>query len=99
VSITHWHTLTLEQLQLQLKTDFEQGLNKAEIAARLDQYGSNSLQEDQRYSLSHIFFQQFRDFMILVLLAAALISGLVGDVVDTIAIVVVVLIKQNPVIN
>lgn len=93
MSIKHWHTLTLEQLQIELKTDFEQGLDKAEIAIRLDQYGSNSLQEDKRHSLWHIFFEQFRDFMILVLIAAALISGLVGDVVDTIAIVVIVLLN------
>ena len=58
MSITHWHTLTLEQLQIQLKTDFEQGLDQAEIAARLDQYGSSGLHEDKRHSLWHIFFQQ-----------------------------------------
>ena len=62
------------------------GLTTAIARARLDEYGANSLTEGQRRSPLNMFLAQFRDFMILVLLAAAAISGVVGDLKDTIVI-------------
>ncbi len=86
----YWHTLSISALQQQLESDSNQGLTQAEAERRLIQYGPNQLQEVKGRPLWRMFVDQFRDFMIVVLLAAALISGFIGDAVDTIAILVIV---------
>jgi len=88
-----WHSLNNEQLAQQLSTDLQQGLGKSEIKQRLAEYGLNQFEESKGRPIWHMFVDQFRDFMIMVLLAAALISGLIGDAVDTIAILVIVILN------
>ena len=90
---SRWHSLNKEQLAQQLGTDLQQGLSNKEITQRQAQYGHNRLDEGRGRPLWRMFTNQFHDFMILVLLAAALISGLVGDAVDTIAILVIVVLN------
>lgn len=85
-----WHALSVEQLQQQLDTRIERGIDKADAAQRLGRYGANELPEEARRPLWLMFATQFRDFLIIVLLMAALISGLVGEAIDTIAILVIV---------
>ncbi len=90
---SRWHSLNSDQLEQQLGTDLQQGLSKKEIKQRQAQYGHNRLDEGKGRPLWRMFSDQFRDFMIMVLLAAALISGLIGDAVDTIAILVIVVLN------
>jgi Ca2+-transporting ATPase len=59
--------------------------------ARLHNYGENKLKGKKKKSPLFIFFNQFKDFMIIVLIIAAFIAGFVGELVDTIAIFVIVL--------
>jgi Ca2+-transporting ATPase len=89
----HWHSLTTAQLEKQLETSIERGLKRAVATERLHHYGANQLQEAKRRPLWRMFADQFRDFMIMVLLAAALISGVIGEAVDTIAILVIVMLN------
>jgi Ca2+-transporting ATPase len=67
-----------------------QGLSQPEALARLDEYGPNELTEKTKKTPLMMFLDQFRDFMILVLIAAAIISGFIGELSDTIAIIVIV---------
>ena len=60
---------------------------------RAQQHGPNEIRGRPPRSLLGLFFDQFKDFMILVLLLAAVISGVMGDVVDTVAILVIVLLN------
>lgn len=69
------------------------GLSGAEAGQRLSRHGANAIPEKKRRSLLALLLSQFGDFMILVLLAAALISGLVGEPADAIAILVIVLLN------
>jgi Ca2+-transporting ATPase len=69
------------------------GLNSQEAAARLDQHGRNELQEKPGRSPVAMFLDQFKDFMILVLLAAAVVAGFTGELSDTIAIAVIVILN------
>ncbi|MFA5171666.1 MAG: calcium-translocating P-type ATPase, PMCA-type [Sulfuriferula sp.] len=85
-----WHGLSAEETIHRLETDAQAGLAPAEIAARLASYGANVLLEKPRRSLLRMLFDQFADFMILVLIGAAIISGMIGDASDTIAIIVIV---------
>jgi Ca2+-transporting ATPase len=87
-----WHSLEADEVLQRLETS-SQGLTTAVAQQRQAEYGSNTIPEKKRRSLLAILLGQFSDFMILVLLAAALISGFIGDAQDTIAILVIVLLN------
>jgi len=69
------------------------GLSTAEAAERLRRFGPNQIREAVRRGPWHMFLGQFTDFMILVLLGAAVISGFIGEAADTFAILVIVLLN------
>ncbi len=69
------------------------GLSSAEAKERLARHGPNALPEGRRRSPLRMLADQFADFMIVVLIAAAVISGIVGEPSDTLAIVVIVLLN------
>ncbi|MGB3161124.1 MAG: cation-translocating P-type ATPase [Carnobacterium sp.] len=71
----------------------EKGLTSAEAKKRIAEYGPNQLDEGKSKSLLMKFIEQFKDFMIIVLLAAAVISGIFGDLTDSIIILVVVVLN------
>jgi Ca2+-transporting ATPase len=69
------------------------GLSSDEAARRLLTYGPNELLEIKKRTLFMMFLDQFKDFMIMVLIAAAVVSGLMGEVVDTVAIAVIIILN------
>jgi Ca2+-transporting ATPase len=69
------------------------GLSSEEAVKRLHEYGPNELKETKKKTLFMMFLDQFRDFMIMVLIAAAVVSGIIGEMVDTIAIIVIVILN------
>ncbi|MDD5417951.1 MAG: calcium-translocating P-type ATPase, SERCA-type [Candidatus Nanoarchaeia archaeon] len=75
-----------------LKTS-EKGLSDKEAVARLEKYGKNVLKEGKKTTPLKIFLSQFKSVMIWVLIVAALISGFVGELIDTIAIISIVVIN------
>lgn len=75
-----------------LQTSHE-GLTRAEARKRLEQFGKNELREKKKIPAWLIFLYQFKDFMILILAAAAIISGVMGDVTDTIIIFVIIVLN------
>ncbi len=87
-----WHTLRIDAALQALHAD-AQGLTSAEAAARLARHGPNALPEGRSRSVARMLLDQFSDFMILVLIAAAVVSGIVGEPSDTLAIVVIVLLN------
>ncbi|MCL5022404.1 MAG: HAD-IC family P-type ATPase, partial [Nitrospirae bacterium] len=88
----HWHQSEIDAVMQKLKT-FPSGLSEEEAKKRLAEFGPNELIEKKRTGPFLLFLEQFRDFMILVLIAAAVVSGLIGEVSDTIAIVVIVVLN------
>jgi Ca2+-transporting ATPase len=70
-----------------------QGLDTQEVQRRLASVGPNEIAEGKRRTPVRMFADQFTDVMILVLLAAAVISGLIGEAKDTIAIIVIVVLN------
>jgi Ca2+-transporting ATPase len=79
---------TLDELRSSL-----QGLTSQDAQARLKIHGPNELVEKKKKTRLMMFLDQFKDFMILVLIVAAVISGVIGEPADTAAIVVIVLLN------
>ena len=69
------------------------GLPQSEAEKRLEKFGPNALQEKKKKPAWVLFLAQFKDFMILILAAAAVISGIVGDLTDTIIILVILVLN------
>ena len=88
-----WFTKTFHATADELKTDIYQGLSTAEVEQRLELHGPNVLEEGTQTTFLQILIRQFLDVMILVLFAAALISGLMGEWVDTIVILIIVVLN------
>lgn len=88
----NWHVLSVEETLKELSSSNE-GLSDEEASTRLQKFGPNELEEKKKKSKIVIFFNQFKDLMILILLAAGLVSGLLGDIKDAIVISVIVLIN------
>jgi len=87
-----WHSLSPEEALRALDSDASDGLAGEEAARRAAEYGPNRLEEEKRKSLLLRFFAQFNNFMIWVLLAAAIISGaLLKEYLDAIVILIIVL--------
>jgi Ca2+-transporting ATPase len=88
-----WHEMRAEEVEEQINSDLAAGLSETEAKNRLLQYGTNELQEAERPNVFLLFLEQFKDFMVVVLLAATLISGLLGEYIDAIAIIAIVIIN------
>ncbi len=89
----HWHCLDSEAAATHLDSDLNTGLAAEVAASRLVQLGPNVLHEAGRRHPLVMLASQFTDFMILVLIAAAVIAGVIGEPQDTIAIVVIVFLN------
>lgn len=77
----------------QLDTSLEHGLAPTEVQQRLAEHGENSLPAHKHTPWWQLFFDQFKDFVVLLLVAASLISFLLGDTLEGIAILVIVLLN------
>jgi Ca2+-transporting ATPase len=88
-----WHGLTVDGVERQLQTTQEGGLSSDEVSQRLARHGPNSIREAKPKSPWRIFAAQFADFMIVVLLAAAVIAGFLGEPADTVAILAIVVLN------
>jgi P-type Ca2+ transporter type 2C len=88
-----WHTLATNEVAKETNTNLTKGLTMEEAKKRLKRFGYNELKEAKKQSALLLFLNQFKDFMVLVLLAATIISGLLGEYVDAIAIIVIVIMN------
>jgi Ca2+-transporting ATPase len=88
-----WHELDIAQVSDLLQTTPDNGLGEEEAARRLVQHGLNALKTVSGKSPLAMLASQFTDFMILVLIAAAVIAGFIGEPQDSIAIVVIVFLN------
>lgn len=86
------HLLPLEEIEKSLDTRPD-GLTTEVAKSRLEEFGSNSLQEKKKKTFFDMLLNQLKDFMILILIAAAIISGLVGDPTDTVVILAIVVLN------
>jgi Ca2+-transporting ATPase len=88
----YWH-MHVDQVARSLGTDAVSGLAVDEAASRLRSYGPNQLQEKKGRSAFSIFLDQFRNFIVWVLVAAALVSGFLREWIDAAAIIAIVIVN------
>lgn len=69
------------------------GLSTKEAERRIEQFGLNELQHKEKTSVMKIFLSQFNDFIVWVLIAATIISGIIGDKADALTILIIVIIN------
>ena len=90
---TVWYLHGEAEALLRLGSDPTRGLAAGEVQARLARTGPNLITEGRRRGPWRLLIEQFTDFMILVLIAAAMISGLFGDLIDTVVILAIVILN------
>ena len=88
-----WHSLSTEDVLNQLDTKLEQGLSEAVAAERLGHFGPNQLAEKPRRSFVMLVLDQLKSFVIILLIAASIISAILGEWVDAGAIIAIVILN------
>ncbi|WP_244834858.1 calcium-translocating P-type ATPase, PMCA-type [Clostridium sp. BJN0001] len=76
------------------KKELSAGLSTSEAEKRLKKFGLNELRSKKKTSALKIFISQFNDFIVWVLIAATVISGIIGDIADAVTILVIVIINS-----
>lgn len=91
-----WHTKNIKEIEKELRTNIKTGLGDKDVQIRQDEFGKNKIEEGKKESLLVKFLNQFKDFMIIILIIAAIISAVVsyiewtGDYFDSIIIIAIV---------
>ena len=91
-----WHTKNIKEVEKELRTNIKTGLGDKDVLIRQDEFGKNKIEEGKKESLLVKFINQFKDFMIIILIIAAIISAIVsylegtGDYFDSIIIIAIV---------
>lgn len=90
----NWHLLNLEELK-EIFGYKPKGLQQIDVDEKLSTHGPNELIRQKKKPLWLKFLKQFQDFMIIVLMASAVISGVMGDITDTVIILVIVFLNAT----
>lgn len=88
----NWHQLETEKAFVQTGSRKE-GLTTEEVEQKRSEFGTNELEEKKKKPAWQLFLNQFKGFMIVVLVIAAVVSGIVGDTTDTIIILIIVVLN------
>jgi Ca2+-transporting ATPase len=90
---TDWHSLGSEQVLEKLETLAEKGLTENEAVRRLDTYGLNKLDEKAPPTFWQMLWEQFNNFVVIMLIAASIISAVLQDYVEAAAIMAIVILN------
>lgn len=88
-----WYGMDLRKVGEVLEADLHQGLSLEEAEKRLGEYGPNVLKEPPPRSIFSMFIDQIKEVLVLILIAAAVISGLVGEWADSLVIMIIVVLN------
>ncbi|MFV8379066.1 cation-translocating P-type ATPase [Flavobacterium sp. LB3R33] len=88
----NWHLLPLSEITQLLNTT-PSGIDDITASERLCEHGKNQIEDKKKKTILQMVLSQLSDFMILILIAAAIISGIIGDLTDTIIILAIIIIN------
>ena len=98
----NWFNKTVSEVEKELETNTKTGLESEQVKRRQEKYGLNELQSGKKKSLIIKFLEQFKDFMIIVLIIAAIVSGVIGIINDdgiTDSIIILIVVILNAIIG
>jgi Ca2+-transporting ATPase len=88
-----WHSETIKSVAKKLSVEISKGLTVERSQRRIEKYGYNELKEAQGETLFHRIIKQFKDFLIIILIAASLVSMFVGEITDSLVIIAIVIVN------
>ncbi|NDI33480.1 calcium-translocating P-type ATPase, SERCA-type [Chengkuizengella sediminis] len=88
-----WYQLSTDETLETYRVNAKEGLSGKEVTRNLEEFGENVIIEKQKISPIILFLNQFKDFMVLVLVGAVLISGLLGEYLDAITIIAIIVMN------
>lgn len=88
-----WYDNTVKQVSDELEVDVAQGLSSKQAEARIQKYGFNELKEKGKDTLFQKVMNQLKDFLVIILILASIVSIFVGEVADSIVIISIVIIN------
>ena len=94
----NWFNKEYKEVENELESNINNGLNSTKIEEKIDKYGYNEIQSKKKKPLILRFLEQFKDFMIIILIIAAVVSGIIGyiqgeGITDSIIILIVVVMN------
>jgi Ca2+-transporting ATPase len=87
---TKWYQIEAEEIARRLDSNLSQGLTAAGVNAKLAKFGPNELAEQKGKTVAAMLIDQFKDFLVVLLIIAALVSGFLGEWLDSIVILFIV---------
>ncbi len=93
MEISDCHFMQIEYVASQLESHIEKGLTQVEAERRFKEHGPNELAEKPRPGFLKMLLDQFNNFLVIILIIAAVVSLLLGEVIDAVAIMVIVVLN------
>jgi Ca2+-transporting ATPase len=90
-----WHTLDADAAIRDLGVDPARGLAGAEAARQLAEHGPNELTHEEKASPWRLFFNQFKNVLVAILIVATVLSAFVGEYVDAAIILVIIVLRRS----
>lgn len=88
----NWHLLSIHEIA-ELLNSTPSGIDNTTASERLSEYGKNEIEDKKKRTILQMVLHQLIDFMILVLIVVAIISGILGDLTDTLIILAIIIIN------
>lgn len=88
-----WYNKTAEMVAGELQVDLSLGLSKQQAEKRIEEHGYNELKEKEKETLLQKVINQLKDFLVIILIAASIVSMFVGEVTDSIVIIAIVIVN------
>lgn len=89
----NYYSKDSKEIVEELQSDIESGLSQGDISEKLSKYGRNELQEEKRKSFLSKLVDQLNDYMVIILIAASIVSMIVGEKTDALVIIAIVIIN------
>lgn len=89
----NWYSLEMQEVSSKLNTDLEKGISSELAKERLKTYGYNELTGKSGPTIWQMLLSQFQDFLVLILIGASLVSALIGEVTDSLVIILIVILN------
>lgn len=89
----NYYSRPVEDVIKDFDTHDEMGIKQAEFSSRIEKYGENRLEEKSKRTIWHMVFEQFKDFMIIILIIASILSISVGEIADGVVIIGIVILN------